>query len=63
MGKIDQALSEPRLGSLDGLDLGTDLARLVVDKGFVMGWNLDGSHIDNFQLPNDKRVAFNNKAA
>lgn len=37
---LQQHFANTRLGRLDGFDLGTDLARLVVDDGLVVGWNL-----------------------
>lgn len=53
MSEVDQAFSEAWLGSLDGLKLGTNLAGFVVDEGFVVGWDFDGSHVGNVQFKPD----------
>ena len=42
---MDQAFARPGLGHVEGLDLSRDLARVVVDAGLVLLWNVD--HFDN----------------
>ena len=45
VGQVDQDFTNTRLGRFDGLDLGADLARVVVHKRLVMAWDFGGSHV------------------
>ena len=38
---MDQAFARPGLGHVESLNLGRDLARVIVDAGLVLLWNVN----------------------